>query len=756
MRLDKVCWLLLVLVGGAVSLDCRADGEMDGFIDELMGRMTLAEKVGQLNQAAIGFDVTGPRMSEGVEVKLANGQIGSVLNTFTPEAVRKLQSIAVEKSRLKIPVLFGYDVIHGHRTIFPVPLGLASSWDMAAIEKSARIAATEAAADGLNWTFSPMVDIARDPRWGRICEGAGEDSYLGGLVAEAMVKGYQGDDLGQTDTVLACVKHFGLYGAAIAGRDYNTVDMSEVQMYQDYMGPYEAAIGAGAASVMTSFNDINGVPATASKWLQTDLLRGKWGFDGFIVTDYNAISEMINHGYCENGYVAAEAAMAAGVDMDMVDECYLNNLEKLVADGKVSEGQIDVACRRILEAKYKAGLFEDPYKYVDEKLAAATMLKDEFRGAAREIARKSFVLLKNDGGVLPLKAGKKIALVGPLVKSKSDLLGSWSAAGRSEDVVSLYEGMAAKVGEDNIVFAQGSNHLDDEFMIDRLGGGTYRDKKTADEMIADAIAAAEQADVIVAAVGEQGNMSGEAKSRSDISLPGCQQRLLEALKGTGKPLVVVLMSGRPLTLEWEQSNCDAILEVWFSGVEGGNAIADVLVGDYNPGGKLTASFPRNVGQIPVYYNHKRTGRPVEPGHGTRYRSAYIDVENEPLYPFGYGLSYTKFEYSDLKLSDTVMGSYDEIEVSVMVSNVGEYDGEEVVQLYIRDMFASVTPAVKRLKGFEKIDLAAGESKVVRFRVGVDMLKFYDSELRYAAEPGAFKVYVGGNSRDCLEGEFGYE
>ncbi len=732
---------------------CRADEKMDNYLDDLMGKMTLTEKIGQLNQASIGFDVTGPSISANVEEKIRAGQIGSILNSYTVPVVEKLQKMAVEETRLHIPILFGLDVIHGHRTTFPIPLGISASWDLKAIETSAAIAAAEASADGINWTFSPMVDIARDPRWGRVAEGAGEDSYYGSLVAEAMVRGYQGTDLSAPNTILACVKHFGLYGAAIAGRDYNTVDMSMVQMYEDYLGPYQAAVNAGVGSAMSSFNDINGIPATANRWLLTELLRDQWKFEGFVVTDYNAVSEMIAHGYSPDGYHAAESAINAGIDMDMVDECMLNNLEKLVADGKVSTSQIDTACRRILEAKYKLGLLADPYRYLDKSRAEKGGVTNESRDFARDLARKSFVLLKNDNNTLPLAQGKKIALIGPLANSRGDLIGCWGAAGRAELAVSVYEGLKNMIGGDAITLARGSDVSDDKFLLERMGGWIVRDGRPADEMIKEALAAADKSDIIVAVVGEHGEMSGESKSRTDISIPQAQQKLMQALKQTGKPLVLVLMNGRPLTLEWEYANADAILETWFAGMEGGNAIADVLCGEYNPSGKLTMSFPRNVGQIPIYYNHKSTGRPVIPGEGSLFRSAYTDAPNDPLFPFGYGLSYTSFEYSDITLDKNTLTSDGKITATVTVTNTGTRPGIETVQLYTRDVFASITPPLKKLRGFERVALAAGESKKVSFEITEPMLRFYNARLEHISEPGEFRVFIGTNSRDCKEAAF---
>ncbi|WP_239022903.1 beta-glucosidase BglX [Pontibacter mangrovi] len=733
-----------------------ADPRMRQFVDSLLSQMTLEEKIGQLNLVSVGFDVTGPVVSENVDENIRKGNVGGVFNTYTPVAARKLQEFAVNNTRLKIPLLFGYDVIHGHRTIFPIPLGLSTSWDMDAIERSARIAAEEASADGLNWVFSPMVDIARDARWGRIAEGAGEDPYLGSQVARAMVEGYQGNDLTQYNTVMACVKHFALYGAAEAGRDYNTVDMSMNRMFNEYLPPYKAAIDAGAGSVMTSFNEINGVPATGNRWLFTELLRDQWGFDGMVVTDYTAINEMIAHGVGDEAHVGA-LALKAGVDMDMVGEVFLKHLKQAVAEGKVTEEEITTAARRILEAKYKLGLFEDPYKYADEQRAKTTIMKPEYRQAAREIARKSMVLLKNEKQVLPLKKTGTIALVGPLAKNQRDLIGNWSGAGDWKQAVSLEQGIR-NVADSSIKinYAKGANITDDEQMIQRLnahGGELQIDKRSSEQMIAEAVKVAKSSDVIVAVVGEAQGMTGEAASRADITLPGKQRELLMALKKTGKPLVVVLMNGRPLALAWEDENADAILETWFAGTEAGNAIADVLFGEYNPSGKLTATFPQVVGQIPLYYNHKNTGRPYNGQLLDKYKSRYMDVTNDPLYPFGYGLSYTTFNYSQPKLSKSTISPSESVEVTVNVQNTGNFDGEEVVQLYVQDVVGTITRPVKELKGFEKISLKKGESKTVTFTIEPEDLKFYNNDLDFVLEPGEFKVYVGTNSRDVKEASF---
>ena len=730
--------------------------KMNQFVNELMSRMTLEEKIGQLNLVSVGFDVTGPVVSKNVDENIRKGNVGGVFNTYTPIAARKLQELAVNNTRLKIPLLFGYDVIHGHRTIFPMPLGLAASWDMEAVQRSARIAADEASADGLNWVFSPMVDISRDPRWGRIAEGAGEDPYLGSRVAAAMVRGYQGDDLSEENTVMATVKHFALYGAPEAGRDYHTVDMSMNRMFNEYLATYKAAIDAGAGSVMTAFNEVNGVPATANKWLLTELLRDQWGFDGFVVTDYTAINELVPHGLGTEAEVGA-LALKAGSDMDMVGEVYLNNVAQLVKEGKLSEEDVNKATRRILEAKYKLGLFEDPYRYADEQRAKETLMKNDYLAAAREIARESMVLLKNKNGALPLKKTATIALVGPLAKNQRDMIGNWSGAGDWKQAVSVEQGIRNVVGNNvKINYAKGANIADDPQMIQRLnahGGELEIDPRSSEAMIAEAVKVARASDVVVAVVGESQGMSGEAASRADITLPGKQLELLKALKATGKPLVLVLMNGRPLALQWEDQNADAILETWFAGTQAGNAIADVLFGNYNPSGKLPVTFPQVVGQVPIYYSQKNTGRPYGGELLDKYKSRYMDVSNEPLYPFGYGLSYTNFRYAQPRISKNTITPGETLEVQVEVTNTGQMDGEEVVQLYIQDLVGSITRPVKELKGFEKIALKKGETKTVTFSITADDLKFYNNDLEYVYEPGDFKVYVGPNSRDVQELSF---
>lgn len=731
----------------------QPDAKMNQFITGLMQKMTLEEKIGQLNLPSVGFDVTGPILSQGVEDKIRKGLVGGVFNTYTPAAVRKLQELAMKETRLKIPLLFGYDVIHGHRTIFPISLGLSASWDINLIERTARAAAEEATADGLNWTFSPMVDIARDPRWGRVSEGAGEDPYLGSLIGVAMVKGYQGTDLKKDNTMLACVKHFALYGASEAGRDYNTVDMSRLRMYNEYLPPYKATVKAGVATVMTSFNEIDGVPATANKWLLTDLLRKQWGFKGFVVTDYTAINEMIAHGMGDQAKVA-ELTLNAGNDQDMVSEAFLNHGVALVKAGKVPQSIVDAACRRILEAKYKLGLFEDPYRYISEERSKTQIMSADKLALSKEAAIKSMVLLKNAGQTLPLDASKKIAFVGPLVRNQRDLIGSWSAAGDWKKAVSIWSALELKFGADKFLYAKGCNLLDDTALINKLnphGADIVPDAVPPAQLIADAVKTAEQADVVVAVLGEAFGMSGEAASRSMIGLPDNQVELLKALKKTGKPIVLVIMSGRPLTLSWEDQHLDAILETWFPGTNGGPAIADVLFGDANPSGKLSMTFPRNVGQIPIYYNAKNTGRPID--EHQKYTSKYLDVPNTPLYPFGHGLSYTSFTYGEPKLSKTAISPADKLQVTVSVTNSGNYDGTETVQLYIRDIVGSITRPVKELKGFQQVALKKGETRQVSFTLSVEDLKFYNSSLQWVAEPGDFKVFVGGNSQEVRSADF---
>jgi beta-glucosidase len=760
MKLQKLVAVLIIIVSPiftANAQNAKSDSyRMNAFIDALMKKMTVDEKIGQLNLPGSGDIVTGQAGNSDIGNKIKQGKVGGLFNIKGVEKIRAVQKVAVEDSRLKIPLLFGMDVIHGYQTVFPIPLGLSCSWDMGLIRKSASIAAREASADGICWTFSPMVDIARDPRWGRIAEGSGEDAYLGSQIAKAMVQGYQGNDLSNNNTIMACVKHYALYGAAEAGRDYNTTDMSHQTMYNFYFPPYKAAVDAGAGSVMASFNEVDGVPATANKWLLTDVLRKQWGFNGFVVTDYTGINEMIAHGIGDLQTVSARALMA-GVDMDMVGEGFLTTLKKSLQEGKVTQQQIDFACRKILEAKYKLGLFDDPYKYCDENRAKAEIFTDANRKAAREIAAKSFVLLKNNNNILPLKRSGTIALIGPLADNKENMPGTWSVAADFSKSISVLEGLKNVAGNDvKILYAKGSNLDADSLFEQRAGmfGKSFQhDSRPAQEIINEALAVANQSDVIVAALGESAEMTGESSSRSNIKIPEAQEDLLKALVKTGKPVVLVLFTGRPLALSWENENVPAILNVWFGGTEAGNAIGDVLFGDVNPSGKLSTTFPQNVGQVPLYYNHKNTGRPLEGKWFQKFRSNYLDVSNDPVYPFGYGLSYTTFNYSDIKLSSSSMKSNQSVTATITVTNSGSKDGEEVVQMYLRDLVGSVTRPVKELKGFQKISLKAGESKTVSFKIGINDLKFYNYDLKYVAEPGDFKVFIGGNSRDVKEANF---
>ena len=728
---------------------------MDAKVDSLLSVMTLDEKLGQLNLPSAGDFTTGQAESSDIGKKIEKGLVGGLFNIKTVAKIKAAQKLAVEKSRLKIPLLFGMDVIHGYESVFPIPLGLSCSWDMKLIERSARIAAQEASADGINWTFSPMVDVSRDPRWGRVSEGNGEDPFLGSQIAKAMIKGYQGDDLSANNTIMSCVKHYALYGASEAGRDYNTTDMSRVRMYNEYFPPYKAAVDAGVESVMASFNEIDGIPATANKWLLTDVLRNQWGFKGFVVSDYTGISEMINHGIGDYQTVSAKA-LEAGTDMDMVSEGLLNTLGQSLKEGEITEQQINDACRRILVAKYKLGLFDDPYKYCDEQRAKTEVYTTANRAEARSTAAQSFVLLKNNN-VLPIKRTGTIALVGPLADAKENMTGTWSVAARFSESISVLEGLTkATDGKAKVLYAKGAN-LDENATLENnstlFGKSLHRDNRTAEQLRDEALRIARKSDVIVAAVGEAAEMSGEAASRTYIELPDTQRDLILAMMSTGKPVVLVLFTGRPLALKWEDENVPAILNVWFGGSEAGDAIADVLFGDVNPSGKLSMTFPQNVGQVPIYYAHKNTGRPLSGQWFQKFQSNYLDVSNEPLYPFGYGLSYTSFSYSDVKLSSPAISSSDSITVSVDVTNKGSREGKEVVQLYVRDLVGSVTRPVKELKGFEKVLLKAGETKTISFIIKVNDLSFYKYDLSYGAEPGKFKVFVGGNSRDVKEAEF---
>ena len=757
---------LLILLALLLPLGLQAQKppqDMDRFLDNLLKRMTLEEKIGQLNLPVTGEITTGQAKSSDIATKIKRGEVGGLFNLKGVDKIRDVQHLALENSRLGIPLLFGMDVIHGYETIFPIPLGLSCTWDIPAIEESARIAAVEASADGISWTFSPMVDISRDPRWGRVSEGSGEDPFLGALIARAMVRGYQGKDMSRNDEIMACIKHFALYGAAEAGRDYNTVDMSRQRMFNDYMLPYQAGVEAGAGSVMASFNEVEGVPATANKWLMTDVLRGAWGFNGFVVTDFTGISEMIEHGIGDLQTVSARA-INAGVDMDMVSEGFIGTLKKSVEEGKVSVETVNTACRRILEAKYKLGLFDNPYKYCDLKRPARDIFTKEHRAAARKIAGESFVLLKNEGlsptlaPVLPLSPTGTIAVIGPLANTRSNMPGTWSVAAVLDKSPSLVEGLTEWVGnQGKILYAKGSNLIGDAAYEERatmFGRSLNRDNRTDQQLLDEALKIASQADVIVAALGESSEMSGESSSRTNLNLPDVQHTLLEALLKTGKPVVLVLFTGRPLVLNWEQEHVPAILNVWFGGSEAGPAIGDVLFGAVNPGGKLTMTFPKSVGQIPLYYAHKNTGRPLKEGKWfEKFRSNYLDVDNDALYPFGYGLSYTTFRFSDITLNRSSIGMDNELVASVTVTNTGDRAGSEVVQLYIRDLVGSVTRPVKELKGFEKIYLQPNESRTVRFTIAPEMLKFYNADLKFVAEPGDFDVMIGPDSRNVKTARF---
>ena len=725
---------------------------MNEFIDELMSKMTLEEKIGQLNLLPGNDITTGAVMNSPLAQLTAEGKLGAVLNVKGQEKIKELQRIAVKKSRLGIPLLIGQDVIHGNQTVFPIPLAQACSWDIKAIENGARIAAKEATAQGINWVYSPMVDIAIDPRWGRVAEGAGEDPFLGCRIGEALVRGYQGN-YGK-ESAMACVKHFALYGAAEAGRDYNTVDMSRVRMYNQYLEPYKAAAKAGAGSFMSSFNVVDGIPATCNRWLLTDLLRNEWKYDGFVVTDYGSINEAIVHGIGDQS-VTSERALKAGTDMDMCSNAFIAQLAGLLQSGRVSQKDIDTACRRVLEAKYKLGLFDDPYRFCEPKRLKTDLYTEEHRKAARDMAAETFVLLKNEH-LLPLKKQGKIALIGPLADNRSNMVGCWSTGDTPELYSTLKEAMERAVGDKaQVLFAQGCNIYADEATQNGATFGRPIDRVDDAQAKAEALRVAAEADVIVCAMGEMAEMSGESSSRADISLPCVQMSLLKALVATGKPVVLLNFSGRPTVMSWEAENVSAILNVWFGGSETGDAICDVLFGKKSPSGHLTMTMPKALGQIPIYYNHLNTGRPVPEGvkEYRKYQSNYIDVRNDPLYPFGYGLSYTTFEYGKPRLSGTTMNANGTLTLTVNVKNTGKYDADEVVQLYIRDVAASISRPVKELKGFERISLKAGESRDVNFTIDVDMLKFYNSDLQFVAEPGDFEVMVGGNSRDVQKLKF---
>ena len=718
------------------SLFASAQQTIDQKVNDLLKKMTIEEKIGQLNQYTGDNQATGPiTINPNKQNEIKQGLIGSMLNVIGTKYTRGYQELAMQ-SRLKIPLLFGQDVIHGYKTTFPLPLAEAASWDLAAIELGARVAATEAAASGIHWTFAPMVDIGRDPRWGRVMEGAGEDTYLGSKIAYARVKGFQGNKLGDLNSVMACVKHFAAYGAGVGGRDYNSVDMSERMLLETYLPPFKAAVDAGAATFMNSFNDINGIPATGNAHLQRDILKGKWNFQGFVVSDWGSIGEMVAHGYSKDLKEAAYAAITAGSDMDMESNAYRYNLAALVKEGRVSIDLIDDAVKRILRKKFELGLFDDPYRYSDAKREEKALANPEHRKAAREMAEKSIVLLKNENQTLPIsKNAKTIAFIGPMVKEYKENMGFWSVELPDVDynkwIVSQWDGLQNKVGKNTkLLYAKGCE-------IE----GTNKDG------FAEAVETAKQADVVILSIGERRDMSGEAKSRSDIHLPGVQEDLVKAVMATGKPVVVLINAGRPLVFNWTADNVPAILYTWWLGTEAGNAIANVLFGDYNPSGKLPMTFPREVGQVPIYYNHFSTGRPAKDENSTNYVSAYIDLKNSPKYPFGYGLSYTTFDYSGLKLSSTKIKSNESVKVSFQLKNTGKVAGEEVVQLYLKDKFGSVVRPVLELKDFQKLKLNAGESKTIEFTIDKEKLSFYNNKLEWDAEPGDFEVMIGTSSAD---------
>lgn len=748
-------FLLIGLLSFSVA-NAQTSKNMNQFIHGLMSKMTLEEKVGQLTQYSAELSKTGASINKNYRDEIIKGHVGSIFNAFTPKFTRHLQELAVTKTRLKIPLLFAFDVIHGHRTIFPIPLGASSTWDPDLIEKSERIAATEAAADGIHWVFAPMVDIARDPRWGRISEGAGEDPYLGARIARAEVRGLQGKKLGALNSVVACVKHFAAYGAPIGGRDYNSVDMSERTLKEVYLPPYKAAVDAGVATLMPSFNDIAGVPSTANPELLTKILRKKWKFKGLVVSDYTAIKELIAHGLAADGKQAALLAFKAGTDMDMQSGLYMKYLPALVRAGKIPMSMIDRSVHRVLELKYKLGLFKDPYRYSNEARAKKILLSKGNRAFDRKVERRSIVLLKNDKSVLPLKKSGTIALIGPFIDNKRDMIGNWSAAGEPKDVVTLRQGMTDVAGKHvNFVYALGANILDKgklEETLNKYEGDLHVDPRPDKELVDEAVKVAKKADVVVLALGESQGMSGEAAARTHLRLPANQEALLKALKEkAGKPIILVLSNGRPLVLTHENKLASAIVETWFLGTESGHAIADVLFGDFNPSGHLTVSFPYDEGQIPIYYSHRNTGRPFDADN--KYTSKYLDAPVEPLYPFGYGLSYTTFSYSTPRLSAKKMKRNGQLTVHVTVKNTGDRDGRTTVQLYIRDMVASVTQPVKKLRGFKNVFLRKGESRDVEFTLDVKDLEFLNRKMKWVAEPGQFKVMTGGNSRDVKEASF---
>ena len=728
---------------------------LDQKVDSLLSLMTLSEKIGQMNQYNGFWDVTGPAPSEGDAAKkydhLRSGQVGSMLNVRGTEEVRKVQRIAVEESRLGIPLIIGFDVIHGYKTISPIPLAEAASWDLDAIRKSAGVAASEAAASGINWTFAPMVDICRDPRWGRIMEGAGEDPYLGSKIAFARVKGFQGNDLSATNTIAACAKHFAGYGFSEAGRDYNTVDVGTATLNNIIFPPFRGAKDAGVATFMNAFNVLNGIPATGNSFLQRDVLKGDWGFRGFVVSDWGSVGEMIPHGYASDGKEAAMLAVNAGCDMDMESYLFVNNLESLVKEGKVKEAFIDDAVRRILRVKFGLGLMDDPYKYCDAEREKQVVGNEEQHELVLDMARKSIVLLKNQNHLLPLaQSGLDIALIGPLAADKDSPLGSWRLAADANSAVSVREGLAAYKGN-TITYAKGPDLVTGTPSFVMETGINTSNRDGFDE----AVQAAKGKDVVIMVLGEHGFQTGEGRSRTSLDLPGLQQELLEAVYAVNKNIVLVLMNGRPLAINWADAHVPSIVEAWQLGTESGRAIAQVLYGDYNPSGKLPTTFPRSVGQIPLYYNHKNTGRPTLPAPGLVFWTHYIDESNDPLYEFGYGLSYTEFTYSNLQLSAATLEGNGRIRATCTISNTGDYQGTEVVQLYLRDLVGSRTRPVKELKGFELVNLQPGESRELTFELAPEDLAYYTASNRWEAEAGEFQLFIGGSSRTKLEGSFTY-
>ncbi|NVO09752.1 MAG: glycoside hydrolase family 3 C-terminal domain-containing protein [Bacteroidales bacterium] len=738
-KLKLILLTSLILFGISCKKLNTNNNKLETKVDSILAIMTLDEKIGQLNLVAGNMDQTGPTTNKEYEKDIKDGRVGAILNVYGVEQVRKLQELAVKNTRLRIPLLFGYDVIHGFKTIFPIPLAEACSWDIELIEKTARLSAEEACAAGLNWTFSPMVDIARDPRWGRVAEGSGEDCYLASLIAKARVIGYQGEKLNDPLTMAACVKHFAAYGAPIGGRDYNTVDMSDRMLRETYLPPYKTAVDAGVATVMSSFNELDGVPSSGNKYLLTQILRNEWGFKGFVVSDWTAINEMVNHGYAASEKKAGELALNAGLDMDMQGAVYFNYLKKSLDEGKISEKQLNESVRRILKLKYNLGLFANPYLYLDNKREKEITYSKRHLDHALLSAKESIVLLKNTDykgrKLLPLsKSVKKIALIGPLADNKKDMLGTWNAQGDENKVTTILAGLKSKYPESIIEYTKGSDFNGK----DKVGFNS-------------AITLALKSDIVICTIGENIDQSGEAASRSEIGLPGVQQELMEELVKTGKPIIAIVMAGRPLTIEWLSKNVNAILFAGHLGTRAGDAIADVLSGDYNPSGKLVMTFPRSIGQVPIFYSTKNTGRPFDAKNS--YTSKYLDISNDPLFPFGFGLSYTSFEYSNLKLSKQSIQNSESLTVTFTLKNTGKYDGEEVAQLYIRDLVGSVTRPVKELKGFKKVFLKSGEQKELSFSITENDLKFYDANMKFLAEPGKFKVFVGSNSVELLEADF---